>query len=225
MMILFVATLILSVLIHAFALVSAERNNVAARDATWDMGVHPDDKSELLRLRIGHFLAFSAYCFEWWFTRRGTGEWLDLELTNWAGLALFLFGVVLFYVSVIALGENFTPTAKIHGANSLVTWGPYKYVRHPIYLSSLVSAVGLLLINFSWLFLVIMGYLLFRLMQRIPKEESALREIHGLAHQNFSKDTGKLIPIVAPIEALASEQKPAAPRQPSIDGARKTDQS
>jgi protein-S-isoprenylcysteine O-methyltransferase Ste14 len=76
----------------------------------------------------------------------------------------------------------------------LVTWGPYRYVRHPIYLSYVLSSAGLLMVFFSWGFLVLMGLHLLRLFRRIPDEETTLARRYGPAYEAYLNTSGRILP-------------------------------
>src|SRR5262245_45809761 len=62
--------------------------------------------------------------------------WADLPFPAWlrwcgAGLAL---ATVPFLVWIHrALGRNFSTTIRVRDDHTLVTWGPYRWVRHPMY--------------------------------------------------------------------------------------------
>ena len=51
-----------------------------------------------------------------------------------ASLLLFVFGLFLFWSSHRELGRNWSNTLKIREGHVLVSSGPYRYVRHPMYL-------------------------------------------------------------------------------------------
>lgn len=60
----------------------------------------------------------------------------------WIGMALFLLGGLLAFWARRALGEAFTAFPEPREGARLVTEGPYRFVRHPIYLAVGVSMVG-----------------------------------------------------------------------------------
>ncbi|MBI4494741.1 MAG: isoprenylcysteine carboxylmethyltransferase family protein [Chloroflexi bacterium] len=64
--------------------------------------------------------------------------WLLLAL----GAALIFFGTVFAGVSLLALGTCFGLFPEARG---LVTRGPYRWVRHPVYVGELLSGLGLVL--------------------------------------------------------------------------------
>jgi hypothetical protein len=76
------------------------------------------------------------------------------------GAALGLIGIVLSAYSLACLGRCFGVFPEVRG---LVTRGPYALVRHPLYLSEIIAALGGLLSTLSPYTLV--GFLLFVALQ------------------------------------------------------------
>jgi protein-S-isoprenylcysteine O-methyltransferase Ste14 len=60
------------------------------------------------------------------------------------GFALFILGMILFTVAVATLKEAFLGNVE-PVTESLITTGPFKYVRHPVYLGMVISVLGLAL--------------------------------------------------------------------------------
>lgn len=78
-----------------------------------------------------------------------TTDWCDITLP---ALLFFIASLLLagWAVKVMRLGHfNVLPT--IRSGAILITHGPYRYIRHPMYASLLLGGLGLLLITFSWL--------------------------------------------------------------------------
>ena len=50
-------------------------------------------------------------------------------------------------VAKVVLGRSF---GLLPAQRGLVTAGPYRIVRHPIYFGYLIGHIGFLLVNFSW---------------------------------------------------------------------------
>jgi|SRR5262245_9704278 len=92
------------------------------------------------------------------------------------GFILVTLAAALSFASLLTLGRLFGIRPALRG---LMTRGPYRFVRHPIYLSYIVGDIGYNLQewNFGTLFLVIAGWV--ALLQRIKAEEQVLSHDEG----------------------------------------------
>jgi protein-S-isoprenylcysteine O-methyltransferase Ste14 len=120
-----------------------------------------------------------------------TTHWRDIHLPA----LLFLIASLLlagWAVKVMRLGHfNVRPTIK-SGA-LLVTHGPYRYIRHPMYASLLLGGVGLLLISCSWLRLAGFLTLWLVLYCKVRIEEKLLAD-HFPAYALYQKRSRLLFP-------------------------------
>ena len=113
----------------------------------------------------------------------------SLQIT---GIFMTAFGYFLFIWSVLARGQYATSWAMPED-QKLVTWGPYRYVRHPSYLAYVILFVGLFLILLNLIALVpliaVPGYL------RIATvEEQLLVRRFGEVYIEYRDATGKVFP-------------------------------
>jgi protein-S-isoprenylcysteine O-methyltransferase Ste14 len=92
-----------------------------------------------------------------------------------AGLVLVTLAAALSLVSLLTMRRRFGVRPALRG---LVTSGPYRFVRHPMYLSYIVADIGYNLQewNFVTLLLVLVGWM--SLVYRIRAEERVLSQ-HG----------------------------------------------
>ena len=89
------------------------------------------------------------------------------------GLTLVTLAAGLSFVSLLALGRQFGVRPALR---DLVTGGPYRWVRHPMYLSYILGDIGYNLQewNFGTIFLVLVGWA--SLVYRIHAEEQVLSQ-------------------------------------------------
>ncbi len=119
--------------------------------------------------------------------------------TNWReisvlALPFFIASFLLagWAVKVMRLGHfNILPTIKSGAV--LVTHGPYRYIRHPMYASLLLAGLGLLLISSNWLRLAAFLALWLVLYCKLKIEERLLAD-HFSGYANYQQRSRMLIP-------------------------------
>ncbi len=114
---------------------------------------------------------------------------------RWLGAVISLAGIAGFYWSHHALGKNWTMAVEIKKEHTLVTDGPYRFVRHPMYAAIYVISIGLSLLSANWLMAV--AFLLpftIGVFVRLPSEEEMMIEQFGDTYREYMKRTGRLIP-------------------------------
>jgi protein-S-isoprenylcysteine O-methyltransferase Ste14 len=93
--------------------------------------------------------------------------------------------------SLAALGRCFGLFPEVRG---LVTRGPYRFVRHPVYLGEILSAVGLLLAKPNPLILVLFAVFIGLQYWRTVFEERALADAFPDSYPAYAHRTPRLIP-------------------------------
>ncbi|HXJ67298.1 MAG TPA: isoprenylcysteine carboxylmethyltransferase family protein, partial [Verrucomicrobiae bacterium] len=97
--------------------------------------------------------------------------------------------------AVRTLGKQWSYEARVIEGHELVTQGPYRFVRHPIYTAMLGK---LLASNFAfghWLGLVIAGSVfVVGTLIRIQAEEKLLRETFGTAYAEYAQRVPAFLP-------------------------------
>jgi len=124
-------------------------------------------------------------------------DWSALPLPDWlrwmaAGLGLV--GGVLLLWTFQTLGPNLTDTVVTRKTHSLVTHGPYRWIRHPFYDSAALCIVASSLVAANW-FLLLTGTLaLLLLVARTRKEEANLLNRFGDDYRTYTERTGRFWP-------------------------------
>ena len=124
-------------------------------------------------------------------------RWSQLDLPVWLRLAggpLGLVSLALFYWVFQHLGENVTPTAQIRQQHTLVTSGPYRWVRHPMYSSGLVMFAAYFLLCANWFVAAMCGMAFVMLVIRLPTEEANLLERFGDEYRDYMDRAGRFLP-------------------------------
>ena len=116
------------------------------------------------------------------------------ESVRWLGVGFGILCVLGIYWLFSSIGAGISPTSATRKEHQLVTSGPYRWVRHPLYTvgSSLFIAFGMMSDN--W-FIGVLGVLAFIGMAiRTPKEEANLIEKFGDEYREYMKRTGRFLP-------------------------------
>lgn len=114
---------------------------------------------------------------------------------RWLGVALGLSTVLAAHWVLRTLGRNVSETVLTKEHHELVTRGPYRWIRHPLYTTGIALFVALGLIAANWFILLasLLALLLIRLVV-VPLEERALLARFGEAYQQYMRRTGTMAP-------------------------------
>ena len=113
---------------------------------------------------------------------------------RWTGVALALIAGLLLVWMFRTLGGNLTDTVVTRRRHTLVTTGPYRWVRHPLYSSAALVISGNSLVAANWFFFVagILAFLL--LVIRTRREEANLIARFGDDYRQYMQRTGRFVP-------------------------------
>ena len=146
-----------------------------------------------LVLALPFYLSMLAYA-----VNPGWMAWSALALPTWlrwVGVFVGLATLPLLYWVFRSLGNNISETFLTKQEHHLVTHGPYRWVRHPLYTAASVAflALGLIAANAFILTMgtvVLAGIALFV----VPREEVQLETKFGASYQEYRRRTGGLVP-------------------------------
>lgn len=119
---------------------------------------------------------------------------------RWIGIVIGVLCSALMYWTLSSLGRNLTDTVVVRSNATLTTHGPYRWVRHPFYLTvgSVMGAVTLLTAN--WMIGLGSLLVLMLLAVRTPKEERMLVERFGDQYRNYMQSTGRFFPRIRRVQ-------------------------
>jgi len=116
------------------------------------------------------------------------------------GSAIFLSAILLRSWSVKTLGNQWAihvaGPSKLNNELTLITTGPYKYVRHPIYLSYILDLMGLAVAFsafYALLFVIIINVPSY-ILRSLFEEKSALKRF-GQQYSEYKNKTSFMIPL------------------------------
>lgn len=112
-----------------------------------------------------------------------------------AGAIAMVLSLMLFWLSHVYLGRNFSRTLDIQEGHALVTRGPYRFVRHPMYAAIwlFVIAQALLLPNWVAALSGVAGFAPMYFL-RVPREERLMSEQFGSQYEDYQRRTPRLFP-------------------------------
>lgn len=146
-----------------------------------------------LLLTLPLLIAFILYIFapQWL-------EWSQLALPQWlrwGAAAIAAFCPILLWWVFTNIRGNISETVLTKKNHQLVTTGPYRWVRHPLYAISLLEFGALSVMAGNWFMFVyvLLGVLIFRWIV-IPKEEQNLINAFGAEYQAYQQRSGALVP-------------------------------
>jgi len=127
-------------------------------------------------------------------------QWASFPLPAWArwvGVVTGTLCSLLTYWTLSSLGKNLTDTVVIRAKATLVTHGPYRWVRHPFYVTAGLLMASVTLLTANWLIGVTSLIVLALLVVRTPQEEAMLIERFGQQYRDYMAKTGRFIPRMA----------------------------
>jgi protein-S-isoprenylcysteine O-methyltransferase Ste14 len=111
------------------------------------------------------------------------------------GLAVFLLGLALATWARVYLGRNWGMPMSTKDDPELVTTGPYRTIRHPIYTGMILAMIGTAIaISLYWLIAVAVlgGYFIYSAVV----EERNMAKLFPDTYPEYKKSTRMLIPFV-----------------------------
>ena len=166
-----------------------------ARQEGGRMNVRDTRFSILLRLLLAIPLAGLLVAY---MIRPAILGWAEIALPAWAswlGALMVLTSFALLIWVHRALGANFNTVLGVRDRHTLVTHGPYHWVRHPMYAVLFLFMTGILLLTGN---ILIGGLLLAGLVvtvgTRVEKEEAILEEEYGEEYRMYKARTGRFLP-------------------------------
>jgi protein-S-isoprenylcysteine O-methyltransferase Ste14 len=125
------------------------------------------------------------------------GAMPGMPAVAWAGVASGGAGLLLRLWAVLRLRERFTRTLLVHEDHAIERGGPYRFVRHPGYLGSLLCLNGVALASGNAVvFAASLVATLSAYGYRVRREDAMLVGAFGEAYEAYRREVGALLPFV-----------------------------
>lgn len=121
---------------------------------------------------------------------------VNTRLAKQIGIVVVMLGMLLVVWSVYHLREAFLGEVEPI-REDIVQGGPYRFIRHPVYLGMTVALTGAAISLRSWLgLIVVFGVFLPSVIYRAKLEENSLRRKHGNKWETYAHETGFIVPFL-----------------------------
>lgn len=126
-------------------------------------------------------------------TRVKVGAPIIVTAIEIVGFLLYVGGFVLMAWALIRLAKNYQLGGSApRSGDTLITDGPYRLVRHPMYAAALNISAGLALLVQSWAFVCVFCIYLVLIHRLIPREEEKMLTAYGAQYAVYQRRTRKL---------------------------------
>ena len=139
-----------------------------------------------LIIAVPLYLLFSPWMF-----------WSQLPIPDslrWLGVGLGIISLPFLTWVHHVLDKHWSVSLTLQEDHKLVTSGPYRWVRHPMYTVHIVYFFTWVLVSANLLLLINYLLTIILIFARTPKEEQMLLEQFGDEYRAYMKRTGRLLP-------------------------------
>jgi protein-S-isoprenylcysteine O-methyltransferase Ste14 len=152
------------------------------------------DQRSTVYIGIAYLLSILAVLGSWFFNKLKIGTlpaWI-----GWLGLVVALCGLLIRWRANRVLGAFYTRTLKVTENQFIVRAGPYRVIRHPGYLGSILMWVGAATATANWIVILIaLVAMLSAYHYRIQNEEKMLMTTNA-DYAEYRSRTWRLIPLI-----------------------------
>jgi len=113
---------------------------------------------------------------------------------RWSGAAYMVLGAALHLWGSDHLGRNLTVTISTRSDHALITSGPYRWLRHPLYTGGMLESLGVVLMVGNGLVTISAVAFWIVVAIRTEKEEAILIETFGEDYRDYQRRVGRFLP-------------------------------
>jgi protein-S-isoprenylcysteine O-methyltransferase Ste14 len=152
------------------------------------------DRRSTATIGIAYLISTLALIASWFLNKFKIGTlpaWV-----GWLGIIVALCGLLIRWWANRALGAFYTRTLKVAENQTIIRAGPYRLIRHPGYLGSILMWTGVATATANWIVILITLAAMFSAyIYRIQSEEKMLLTTNA-EYVEYRKHTWKLIPFL-----------------------------
>ncbi len=115
---------------------------------------------------------------------------------RWSGVGIGVSAALLLIWVFRSLGTNLTDTVVTRAEHTLVTTGPYRWVRHPFYVATALAVIANSLVTANWFLALTGGLAVALIVVRTRTEQEKLVERFGDEYRTYMDRTGRFFPRV-----------------------------
>lgn len=121
----------------------------------------------------------------------------ELEIFRIIGIISYTIGILLRYISTLTLGRYFTRNVEVSKDQQLISHGPYRLLRHPLYLGLFLLLISVPLFFANWGMFII-GTIAIGLIlnQRMKIEEASMEAVLGKSYSEWKAKRYRFIPFI-----------------------------
>lgn len=149
--------------------------------------------------RVPILIGFFLFLLPHWMPRRLPPALTRRFMTE--GPALAVIALVLVFAGILFsfwarahLGRNWSGEVMVKIGHTLITSGPYRWVRHPIYAGMTLALIGTALASGTPAGFVGLAFILFAFLVRVGQEEALMRQTFPGEYPAYSRRTARLFP-------------------------------
>lgn len=189
--------LLLTVLWLLFCILWAARSLVVRREKRYAIGKKSVDKNNRYKIvsNVAYVAQISLTIPMFWSNSSYLLKFHNNDDLRIAGLLICFVGLIISVLALVYLGRNYSPCFDSHVPFHLITSGPYRFIRHPGWLSKILVGVGGILVSGSWWFAPLLGWLCIEMKRTIQVEEQNLMNVFP-EYEAYKKRTYRLIPFL-----------------------------
>lgn len=160
------------------------------------------ERAESLASRLSHVVPLMIGAILIGTQNAGSWTWLSIRILPrgladyWIGVALLLLGLSLTVWARRHLATNWSAAVTLKQEHELVTSGPYRWVRHPIYTGLLVALLGCAIARGEMRALLGLAFVFGAFVRKLRLEERWMREMFKDEYARYSAEVPALIPLL-----------------------------